>query len=321
MVADLENNIISGLILVVIVLFFAMGMRNAILVGIAIPFSMWLSFMVLYILEITLNMVVLFSLTLSLGMLVDNAIVIIENIYRYMQQGVPRIPAAMKATSEVAYPVIGSTLTTVAAFLPMIFLPGIMGEFMKYLPITVIITLSASLFVALVINPALTAIFIKVKKTETSQVLINADELESSGEKPIEIKGFILKSYAVLLKGTLKHSIAVLFISFASLILMFQIWVLRVGLEKPVEFFPSIDPKNVYVNIDPPEGADLDYIDRIVKTIEMAINGTTNENGKTDFIPLEKYEESYKPKEHHKAGGEKFPGPGIWRILKIFTQK
>ena len=130
MVADLENNILSGLILVVVVLLFVLGFRNAVLVGLAIPFSMLLSFIILYALGITLNMVVLFSLTLALGMLVDNAIVIVENIYRYMEQGVPRIQAAMKATCEVAYPVIGSTLTTLAAFLPLMFWPGIMGEFM-----------------------------------------------------------------------------------------------------------------------------------------------------------------------------------------------
>ena len=125
----------------------------------AIPFSMLLSFMVIYALGITLNVVVLFSLTLALGMLVDNAIVIVENIYRYMEQGVPRVDAAMRATSEVAYPVIGSTLTTLAAFFPMIFWPGIMGEFMSYLPITLIITLTSSLLVAMVINPALAAFF------------------------------------------------------------------------------------------------------------------------------------------------------------------
>jgi multidrug efflux pump subunit AcrB len=118
MVSDLENNILSGLVLVVFVILFAMGIRNAVLVSLAIPFSMLLSFTVLYALDITLNMVVLFSLTLALGMLVDNAIVIVENIYRYLEQGVPRLEAAQKATSEVAYAVIGSTMTTLAAFFP-----------------------------------------------------------------------------------------------------------------------------------------------------------------------------------------------------------
>ncbi|MBU1627014.1 efflux RND transporter permease subunit, partial [bacterium] len=150
---DLENNFITGMLLVILIIPFAMGFRNSFLVCLAIPFSMFLSFSILYMFGITMNIVVLFALTLSVGMLVDNAIVIIENIYRFMQQGVPRVDAAKKATGEVIFPVISSTMTTVAAFFPMMFWPGIMGEFMKYLPITLIITLLSSLFVAIVINP------------------------------------------------------------------------------------------------------------------------------------------------------------------------
>ncbi|OQX21521.1 MAG: hypothetical protein BWK80_33010 [Desulfobacteraceae bacterium IS3] len=324
----MENNIISGLVLVVAVLFFAMGMRNAILVGLAIPFSMLLTFMVLYALDITLNMVVLFSLTLALGMLVDNAIVIIENIYRYMMQGVPRIDAAMKATSEVAYPVIGSTLTTLAAFFPMIYWPGIMGEFMKYLPITVIITLTASLAVAMVINPALTAIFAKVSNKErdansgSSDSVLSAEELEKAGEKPIEIKGIILKSYAAFLNSALNHRVMVLAISFCCLVLFFQIWVLAVGLERPVEFFPSIDPKSAYINIDPPEGADLEYLDRIAKTVEMAANGFADEKTENaSSLPLERYEDSYKPKPHTGATGRKFSGPSDLENIEYLYAK
>ncbi len=316
MVADLENNILSGLILVIIVLFFALGFRNAVLVSLAIPFSMLLSFTVLSALGITLNMVVLFSLTLALGMLADNAIVIVENIYRYMEQGVPRIKAAMKATSEVAYPVIGSTLTTLAAFFPMIFWPGIMGEFMKYLPITLIITLSSSLFVAMIINPALSSIFLRVReKSKTPTTQMSAEEVASAGEKPVEIKGTILKLYNRFLKSALNHRFAVILISFAFLVLLFQIWFLNVGLKKPVEFFPNIDPKSVYVNVVPPEGANLDYIDRIIRKIEIAINETTQYykiNGKTkgsDTSPANLYEASYLPKKHIKAGGEAFFGP------------
>ncbi|MCP4371776.1 MAG: efflux RND transporter permease subunit, partial [Deltaproteobacteria bacterium] len=262
MIADMENNIISGLILVIIVLFFALGLRNAALVSLAIPFSMLLSFIILQVLGITLNIVVLFSLTLALGMIVDNAIVIVENVYRYMEQGVPRIQAAMKATSEVAYPVIGSTITTLAAFFPMIFWPGIMGEFMKYLPITLIVTLSSSLFVAMVINPALAAIFMRLKKgKDRLSKQLSADEVSASGEKPVEIKGVLLTLYTRFLKKALSHRLVVLFISGTLLILLFQAWLLVVGLEKPVEFSPDLDPDSAYVNIDPPEGADLDYID------------------------------------------------------------
>jgi multidrug efflux pump subunit AcrB len=308
MVSDLENNIVSGLILVIAVLFFVLGFRNAVLVSLAIPFSMFLSFIALHLLGITLNMVVLFSLTLALGMLVDNAIVIVENVYRYMEQGVPRIKAAMKATSEVAYPVIGSTITTLAAFFPLIFWPGIMGEFMKYLPITLVVTLSSSLFVAMVINPALIAIFMRLKdKKRDGSGLNTAEEIAASGEKPVEIKGPILKFYSRFLGNALQHRLVVLLVSFALLILFFQVWLLAVGLEKPVEFFPNIDPGTVYVNIEPPEGADLDYIDRIVRKVEMAINGGIHEN---EMLPLDLYDITYTPKKHQKASGEVFYGPG-----------
>jgi multidrug efflux pump len=162
MVMSLENNIISGLILVIAVLLFFLGARNAVFVGISIPLSMLLSFIVMQLIGISMNMVVLFSLILALGMLVDNAIVVVENIYRHIEQGHDNYAAASMATGEVAMPIIAATLTTLAAFFPLLFWPGIVGEFMGYLPLTLIITLSSSLFVALVIVPPLCAMFMKL---------------------------------------------------------------------------------------------------------------------------------------------------------------
>jgi multidrug efflux pump len=165
MVASLENNIISGLILVLLVLLFFLGLRNAGFVAISIPMSMLLSFIVMSALGITMNMIVLFSLILALGMLVDNAIVVVENIYRHMEEGYDNADAAVRATGEVAMPVIASTVTTLGAFLPLMFWPGIVGEFMGYLPLTLIITLSSSLFVALVLVPVLCALFMRLDGT------------------------------------------------------------------------------------------------------------------------------------------------------------
>jgi multidrug efflux pump len=307
MVADLENNIISGLLLVVVVLFFVLGFRNAILVSLAIPFSMLLSFSILQAIGITLNNVVLFSLTLALGMLVDNAIVIVENIYRYMEQGVPKIQSAMKATGEVAWPVIGSTMTTLAAFFPMVFWPGIMGEFMKYLPITLIVTLFSSLFVAMVVNPALCSIFMKVRGQAAIRTETSADAVAEGGEKPIQIKGVILETYTRMLVGALRHKLAVLGIACAVLVLLIQAWMLAVGLERPVEFFPAIDPKSVYINVDPPEGADLDYIDQVLKHVELAVLGADQN---PDRPMAERYAEAYQPKMHKKAGDEPFEAMG-----------
>ncbi len=171
LVDNLQNSIISGIILVVLVLLFFLGIRNSLFVGVAIPLSMLMGILIINVLGYTLNMVVLFSLILALGMLVDNAIVVVENVYRYMQEGYSSKDAAKKATGEVAWPIIASTATTLAAFLPLAFWPGIMGAFMKYLPITLIIVLSSSLFVALVINPVLTAVFMKVDARAEDKVV------------------------------------------------------------------------------------------------------------------------------------------------------
>ncbi|EKB50636.1 efflux RND transporter permease subunit [Cecembia lonarensis] len=162
-VNDLENSIIFGVILVVLVLMFFLGFRNALFVGIAIPLSMFISFLILNSLGITLNLMVLFALILALGMLVDNGIVVVENIYRLMQEGKSPVRAAKEGVGEVAWPIITSTATTLAAFMPLAFWDDIIGEFMKYLPITLIIVLSSSLFVALVVNPVLTSLYMKVQ--------------------------------------------------------------------------------------------------------------------------------------------------------------
>ncbi len=168
LVKDLENNIISGLIFVIAVLLFFLGVRNATLVGIAIPLSMFISFMLFQIAGQTLNFVMLFSFIIALGMLVDNAIVIVENIYRYREEGYSKIEAAKQGTAEVGLAVVASTATTVAAFAPMLFWPGQIGQFMSYMPLTLIVTLSSSLFVAIIINPVITGIFVKLETEESA---------------------------------------------------------------------------------------------------------------------------------------------------------
>lgn len=158
---NLENSMIISVIFVISVLFFFLGTRNALFVGLAIPMSMFLSFLVLQVIDFRINMMVLFGLILALGMLVDNAIVVVENIYRFIDQGYSRFEAAKQAVGEIAVPIIASTMTTLAAFVPLAFWDSMMGEFMKFLPITLIIVLTSSLFVALVIIPVLSAVFIK----------------------------------------------------------------------------------------------------------------------------------------------------------------
>lgn len=164
-VSNLQNSIISGIILVVLVLLFFLGLRNALFVGLAIPMSMFLGILILNLMGVTLNMIVLFSLILALGMLVDNSIVVVENVFRYVQEGYSLKDASKNAAGEVAMPIISSTATTLAAFFPLLFWPGLMGEFMGYLPLTLIIVLISSLFVALVLTPVFTAALMTKEKT------------------------------------------------------------------------------------------------------------------------------------------------------------
>jgi len=165
------------------------------------------------------------------------------------------------------------------------------------------------------------------EKSKTPTKQMSAEEVASAGEKPVEIKGTLLKLYNRFLKSALNHRLAVILISFAFLVLLFQIWFLNVGLKKPVEFFPNLDPKSVYVNVVPPEGADLDYIDRIIRKIEIAINGTIqyykiNEQTKDpDTLPANLYEASYLPKKHIKAGGEAFFGPSDLKNIEHIYAK
>ncbi|UCD81105.1 MAG: efflux RND transporter permease subunit, partial [Desulfobacterales bacterium] len=256
MVADLENNIISGLILVLCVIFVFIGGQSAVFVALAIPYSMFITFALLTGFDVTMNMVVLFSLILALGMLVDNGIVIVENIYRHMQQGKPRQEAARVGADQVAWPVITSTLTTLGAFAPMMFWPGIMGEFMGYLPMTLIMALSASLFVALIINPVLSARYQKVKTANPGK--------QNNPKEPI-----VKRVYLYILRWCLRHRWVVMLSSFVTLIAAITAFNL---FGKGAEFFPETEPKRAYVNIKAPEGTNLDTSDKLVGQVEEILS-------------------------------------------------
>lgn len=175
--SNLENSIILGVLLVILVLFFFLGLRNAILVGLAIPLSIFITFVILNLQNAQINMIVLFSLILALGMLVDNGIVVVENITRFRDRGYSRFEAARRGVGEIAVPIISSTLTTLAAFFPLMFWGGMMGEFMKYMPITLMVVLTSSLFVGMIIIPVMTNTFessskSKMKKSSRKHYII-----------------------------------------------------------------------------------------------------------------------------------------------------
>jgi multidrug efflux pump len=260
MVDELENEIINALILVIAVLVFFLGLRTSLIVATAIPLSMMLGFIVLEFLGYTLNMIVLFSLILVLGMLVDDAIVVVENIYRYMQEGKKPFEAASKATHEVAWPVTGGTLTMIVAFLPLAFWPGIMGEFMKYLPITLMIMLSASLFVGLLINPTISGWLLKVKKGHGGH-----GEASAADSRDQAFSLF----YKRILVWALGHRWTVVLGSHAAL---FGIILLFAAFGTGTEFFPSVDPKKMFVDFELPSGSRMDATDAYLREVEAGMD-------------------------------------------------
>lgn len=304
-VSELENSIIFGMILVIIVLLFFLGLRNALFVGTAIPLSMFIAFFILSIMGVTLNMMVLFSLVLALGMLVDNGIVVVENIYRLMDEGYDAINAAKLGVGEVAWPIIASTATTLAAFTPLMVWPGIMGEFMFYLPVTLIIVLGSSLFVALVINPVLTAMFMKLEEKEMpskraitigslliavgiamsfasivlGNLLIVAGALTittkfilTPGTKYFQNR--VLPYFERVYERTLRHVFRrknpiKYFIGTIGL-LIFSFILLGAFMPKVV-FFPSNMPNYVNIFIEAPIGTDIEETNRITKDIESKV--------------------------------------------------
>ena len=291
MVMSLQNNIISGLVLIVGVLLFVLGLRTSVFVAVSIPTSMFLSFVVLGLMGVSMNMVVLFSLILALGMLVDNAIVVVENIYRFVEEGWDRKTASKKATGEVAGPVVAATATTLAAFAPLLFWPGMAGEFMKYLPMTLIVTLSSSLFVALVIVPTLCSIFIRPEHAPRRPMrrrarlgllivaglfllavamvnpvtailfavvggglwLVHAKVLDRMG-KAFMAGGMprIVAWYERRLKWSLSHRFVILLFSALAFAGSIAAYIL---LAPPVEYFPEdIPPSTMFVAIEAPVG-------------------------------------------------------------------
>lgn len=307
-ISNLENSILLGMILVMLVLYLFMGIRNALFSGIAIPMSMFISFLILGEIGYTINTMVLFSLLLALGMLVDNAIVVVENSYRLFEEGYTRMEAIKKGVSEIAIPIISSTATTLAAFFPLLFWPGIVGEFMKYLPITLIIVLSSSLFVALVLNPVFAARFMAIedpgKKVNHKQLFLITGLISVIGiifyivgnilignilQLPLLISllnVFLLKPaawkfqnrllpwlenrYEATLKLALGKRTSVWLLFGMVALLIFSV-VFFASSVPNVIFFPESDPKTVYITMELPLGTDIDKTDEAAQRAEEIV--------------------------------------------------
>ncbi len=303
--SNLENSMIMGIIFVVFVLFFFMGTRNAVFVGISIPLSMFISFVVMGMLDYQINMVVLFSLILALGMLVDNAIVVVENIYRFVEEGKPIGQAAREAVGEIAVPIISSTATTLAAFFPLLFWQSIIGEFMKYLPMTLIITLTSSLFTALVLVPVIMQRFFKhedptekpnMKKSlivAGAMLLLSVPFFVAGNNTPgsllvifalIGLSNLLFlnrfarwfqlvflvwleKVYLATLRIALRRRNA-FYVILATFVLLILATAFYFGSSPRVIFFPSGDPKYINVLVELPLGTDIKATDSAILVIE-----------------------------------------------------
>lgn len=302
--SNLENSMLISMIFVISVLFFFLGLRNALFVGLAIPLSMFLSFLVLGVMGQPINMIVLFSLILALGMLVDNAIVVVENIYRFLDQGYPLMRACREAVGEIALPIITSTATTLAAFVPLAFWGGMVGQFMKILPIMLIIVLTSSLFVALVLLPVLASVFIKKdehKKPDKKKNLIVAGSMivlaailyfgnaMTFANLLIIISVLILLNlfllfdlaqwfqnkllvklenfYLRVIQFILKNNHPYAFL-FGTFVLMFVTIGLFVAKQPKVVFFPVNEPQYINIIAEYPVGTDVTASDSLTKIIE-----------------------------------------------------
>jgi multidrug efflux pump len=249
LLSDLQNSVLTAVVLVFIVILYALTVRSSILIGLAIPASFLMGILGLQMAGLTVNLVVLFSLILAVGMLVDDAIIVVEYAERRMAEGQDRRTAFVDASRKMAGPVTASTMTRIAAFSPLLFWPGVVGEFMKYMPITLIATLSASMLYALVFVPVLGALIARPFK-----------------EPPRKRDG----AYMVLVGRAIRHPWIVLMLAVGSLIAVPVIYG-KVG--KGVEFFPNVEPEYGLLYVKARGNLSIHEKDQLVQLAEARILG------------------------------------------------
>ncbi|CCN45214.1 Multidrug efflux transporter VexF [Vibrio nigripulchritudo MADA3029] len=266
MLNDLQNNILSAIILVVIVIIAILGTRTAFLVGVSIPGSFLTGLLVLAIFGLTVNIVVLFSLIMAVGMLVDGAIVVTEFADRRMQEGVHKREAYRDAAKRMAWPITASTATTLAAFAPLLFWPDVTGEFMKYLPLTLIATLSASLVMALLFVPVLGGLlgkpqFVSPAKQAEMVALHDGDFEKATG---------LTKAYYKTLSVAIKHPLKILL---SAILLAIAVGFAYGKAGLGAEFFPEVDPPFFTVKVRSHGDLSLREKDTIMREVEAVVLG------------------------------------------------
>jgi len=278
MLADLQNNVLSAVLLVMVVIVAALGLRSAALVGIAIPGSFLAGILVLAAFGMTINIVVLFALILAVGMLVDGSIVVTEYADRKMTEGHGRRAAYSLAAKRMAWPITAATATTLAAFLPLVFWPGIVGEFMKYLPITLVATLSASLFMALIFVPTLGALF----GAPSGGIDADAAKAIAAGDPDHmrNVTGFT-GLYLAVLRRALAHPVKIIAVALAVLIGA-QVAYGQFG--RGIEFFPTVEPENALLQVHARGNLSITERDTLLRQVEERILSLQAETGELHAI-------------------------------------
>jgi multidrug efflux pump len=278
---DLQNNVLSAILLVMVVVVAALGIRTACFVGIAIPGSFLTGILVLAVAGLTVNIVVLFALILAVGMLVDGAIVVTEYADRKMSEGLPKKEAYALAGKRMAWPIIAATATTLAAFLPLMFWPGVVGEFMKYLPLTLIATLSASLVMALIFVPTLGSVFGKPGGTADPETM-KALAAGENGDLE-DVKGATGR-YLKVLAFALRHPAKILVCAAATLVL---VMVAYGSLGRGVEFFPDVEPHNAVLQLHARGNLSVEERDVLVQQVETVVLALQREHGEFHAVTAE----------------------------------
>ncbi len=261
MLKDLQNNIISAIILVMIVVISALGVRTAGLVGLSIPGSFLIGILYLYLFGFTINIVVLFGLILAVGMLVDGAIVVTEFADRKMAEGFDKVEAYGLAAKRMAWPIIASTATTLAVFMPLLFWPGVVGEFMKFLPLTLITTLTGSLLMALIFVPTLGSVFGKPGSVNSKSLAA----LAAAETGDVRDVGGFTGRYVKGLAFCLRHPAIIVGIAVSALIGV-QYYYANHG--NGVEFFPDVEPEMALAYVHARGNMSTLEKDIIVKQVE-----------------------------------------------------
>lgn len=255
MLLDLQNNIISAVILVLAVIIFSLGWRSSLLVGIAVPGSFLMGMMALSLLGYTVNIVVLFSLIFSVGMLVDGAIIVVEYADRRIIDGVNHVDAYKEAAIRMTWPVINSTLTILVVFMPLLFWPGVVGQFMKFMPITLIIVLTASIFMALIFLPVINSILPPPKNIMAHDA--NDDWLEQ-----------LTTQYITYLNKILDRPKRTMGIATLCLICVFTLYKIC---GRGIEFFPDVEPTSTAIYVHARGNLSIDEQDTLVRSVESKI--------------------------------------------------